>query len=238
MKCQACGAENRINALYCDDCGAEIEHDLSQVQASVDAEIRSEKRKAAAQSIRWLLGVSLALFVVGFYFRRAYKDLPSNDVVAFVAAPTVQVGKLEVVGATDIGVPLPKPQRIPPPRPTPPDGAVTAQLADEAFKRALVSVRHKSSKESVQGLLVGDLVLHVTPPGQKQPIAIHIADVHSLRPVGGSLWEIGARGLDKPLQAPIPGTETARLRLLRRSADGKITIDAIPFTSLVEIKPL
>jgi hypothetical protein len=237
MKCANCGTENPINRLYCDECGAELEHDLAQVQASVDAEIRKEKKASAAQSIRWLLGVAFVLFIAGSYFRRAYKDLPANDIVAFLAAPTFDIGTLGTVGTTNFGVSLPEPARIPPPRPQRYEPGITAQLAQDAYGRACVSVRHKRSKEPIRGLLVGDLVFYIAAPGQKEPKAVHIADVRSLRPIDGKLWEIGAIGIDKPVQVPIPEVETTRLQVLRKRPDGKVTTDTIPFETILEIRP-
>ena len=40
ITCQKCGAEMAVNRVYCDECGAQLEHDINEVQASVDQENR------------------------------------------------------------------------------------------------------------------------------------------------------------------------------------------------------
>jgi len=233
MKCSRCGTENAINRLYCDECGAELEHDLSEIQASVDKEVRQERQRATARAIRWLLGVSIIVFFAGFYFRRAYKDLPENDIVAFIPAPAVEMGDVETVTTPTFGVALPEVKPHRPPR-MPRDDGFAQAVSGEAYLRAAVVVRHPKAGEPVTGLLVGDLVLEGPVAGGGKPVAVHVADLRSLRPLQGGAWEIAARGLEKPVQITLENAERLKLEVLAKGADAPV---AIPLKTLQDIRP-
>ena len=96
MICPKCQVENTTRHTYCKACGAELDHSLQNVQASVNKEIKTERVAANALRVRWLLGFSVILFAAGFIFRRNFKELPSNSVVAFAAAAIVS-GSLPII---------------------------------------------------------------------------------------------------------------------------------------------
>jgi len=235
MECPRCGAENAINRLYCDECGAELEHKLEEIQAGVEKEIHADQARATAHSVRWFLGVAFLLFIAGLIFRNAYRDLPGNDVVAFVSAPAVPVSELESVSTTDFGVPVPELRPVQAPRPTVSDGALWNQVTQEAYLAGVVVVRQKKGKEPLSGLFLSDLVLYLTPEEQKAPVAVQVPAIRSLRPVANGLWEVAAQGLEKPLRGPILDADKIVLQLLKRGTDEKA---AIPLNTVEEIKPL
>jgi len=237
MLCKNCGHDNPIQRLFCDNCGAELEHDLADVQAAVDSEIKRDKAKATAHSVRWLLGVSFVLFVIGIFFRNAYKDLPANDIVPFIAAPRVELSIPPTATTRRFGLPMPNPRVAPPPRPTLGPGAFKAKVVGEAYRQRLVSVQAKNVKEPLVGLLVSNLTLLCTPVGQAAPIGIQPADIALLRPADGGFWEIAARSLPDPVKATIADVQTIDLELLRQGPDGKPITDTIPLRHVVEIAP-
>ena len=240
MKCKRCGAENAINRLYCTECGAVLEHDLAEIQSAVDKQIKNERSEATARSIHWFLCVAFIAFLAGYFFRRAYKDLPENDLVAFLAPPVAEVGELDTVPTADFGQSLPRPRPVAPPRRPPPrvEAALKSQTIEKAFQAAAVSVAREGGKEPLKGLLGGDVVLLVPAPGHKEPLAIHVADVRSLRPLGKDLWEVSARGLERPAQIPIPDADKLELLVFHRTPDGKLAREAFLLSTVREIKPL
>jgi hypothetical protein len=237
MQCKKCGADNPINRLYCDECGAELEHAIEDIQAAVDREIKQDKAKVTSRSIRWLLGVSFVLMVVGIAFRNAYKDLPANDVVPFVAAPLVELGDPPTVATTDFGLGLPAVRPAAAVRPKMPEAAFRAAVAENAFRRAAVTVQAKGTKEPVTGLIVTDLVLQFTPTGSATPTPIHAADIAALTPTGGGLFDLTARSLDKPLRGSFADPAGVDILILRRGPDKKITTETIPLRNVTEITP-
>ena len=158
MKCPQCQAENRIDRLYCDQCGATLEHKLEDVRAAIDKEIRTEKADAAARGAKWLLAVSIILFFLGRGFRGCYKNLPENDIVAFASAPTVQIDDRITVKVTNFGVAIPKPKAIRPPTPAADKRNVEKELQDEAYRRAAVILKHRGSRTPITGVLLGELI--------------------------------------------------------------------------------
>lgn len=238
MICKQCGTDNAINRLYCDNCGAELQHDLSEIQAAVDREIKSDKAKLTTHSIRWLLGVSFLLFVVGVVFRNSYKDLPSNDVVAFIAAPNVEMGTPLAVFVARFGLQLPGLSIAPPPPARERDPAFRTRVAEEAYRRAAVSVQAKGAKEPYVGLIATDLVLQFVPTGDTQPKAIHAADITRLHPASAGLWDIAARSLDKPLQGTILDAASIDLFILRRTPDNKPVTEKVLLRNLTDLTPL
>ncbi len=236
MLCKKCGTDNPVQRLYCDNCGAELEHDLSEVQASVDREIKREKASATALSIRWFLGVSAIFCVVGILFRNAYKDLPANDVVAFVAAPNVELGTPPTVTTNKFGLDLPNIQTAPPPRPSMPEAQLKAKALDDAIRRASVTVHAKGLKEpSLTGLIVTDLILQFTPVGAAAPLAINPCEITALRPSGGGLWDLSTRSLEKPVRGTFPLPQSIHLHIAHRAPDGKVVTDPIALTNITEL---
>ncbi len=233
MKCPQCGAEMPVNRLYCDECGAPLEHDLAEVEATVKEEIRRERERATARAVRWLLGVSLLIFVAGILFRRTYKDLPPNDIVAFVRPPAARLSALETVVISNFGLEVPEPRREPAIR-RPRRENVQRRALDEAYRRAAVEVRTKGGKEPLTGLLVGDVVFEVVPEGGK-PKVVGAAEIRSLKPLGGSRWELTTRLEPKPATVTIPGAAGVKLLVLPRGAEAPT---AIPLLAVTGIKPL
>ncbi len=238
MLCPKCGHDNLIQRLYCDECGAELQHDLAQVQAAVDVEIKREKAKRTTHSIRWLVGVAFVLFVIGILFRNAYKDLPANDVVPFIAAPTVELGVPPTVVTRKFGLELPAPRVAAPPRATLDAPTFKAKVLDEAFRRLAVTVQATGLKQPLTGLLVTDVVWRFTPSGETASLPLAPCEITSLRPQGNGQWEVAARSLEKPCKGAIAAAQTLDLHLAHRGADNKVTITAFPLRNLVEIKPL
>lgn len=236
MQCKRCGTDNPVSRLYCDECGAELEHNIQDIQATVQQQIRVERAAATAKSIRWFLTLAFIVFLAGIFFRNAYRDLPPSDVVAFVNPPIARVEEIDTATTTHFGIPLPKAKPVPPPRRPRLDPAITAQVADDAYKLAAVTVRHKKSNDPASGLLIGDAVLYATPTGQDAPVPIHVADVRSLRPLDKGAWEIAPRGgMGKPLQATIADADKIELLFLPKGAEEPI---AIPLANVQEIKPM
>jgi len=201
--------------------------------------------KAAAHTIRWFLGIAIILFIVGYYFRNAYKDLPANDIVAFATAPTVQIDDRVTVDTLDFGVPLPYPQPPPEPQDTLTELSqrpLVEALAEDAYKRLAVTVKLKPTGRTVEGLLVGDLVFYVPAAGQAPSRPVHIAAVCRMVPVGGNQWEISARDLPKPVRLSIPDPQRVKLFIHERKEPGKEPAKAgphaIPLDSIEEIRPL
>jgi len=238
MLCKKCGTDNPISRIYCDNCGTEIQHDLGEIQAAVDGEIKRDKAKATTIAIRWLLGVSFVLFVIGIAFRNAYKDLPVNDIVPFIAAPQVPVADPPTVATARFGLDLPAPRVALPPKAPLREPAFKAKVADEAFHRAAVSVLAKGPKEPITGLIITDLTLQFTPTGEATALPIQAADIAALRPTAGGLWELTPRSLGKTLRGAIAAAPSLDLTILQRAPDGKTTPHAVPLRNIIEIKPL
>ncbi len=239
MLCKKCGHDNPLRRLYCDNCGAELEHDLADVQAEVDREIKREKARATALSIRWFLGVSAIFCLVGVLFRSAYKDLPENDIVAFVAAPSVELATPPTVTTNKFGVDLPNIQPAPPPKATTTEKQFKDKVLDDATQRAAVTVTAKGLKEpAITGLIVTDLILQFTPAGEAATVHVQPCEITALRPLGGGQWELATRSLPKPLRGTFAGAQPTHLHLARRGADGKVTTDAIALSNIVELKAL
>jgi hypothetical protein len=239
MLCKKCGADNPINRLYCDNCGAEIQHDLEEIKAAVDLEIKRDKAKATSISIRWLLGLSFVAFVAGWFFRSAYKELPANDIVPLVAAPTVELTEPPTITTTQFGLEVPTPKLTYVPKSPLTPTKFKALVADEAYRRAAVVVTTKTGREPHTGLIVTDLLLQFTPSGEAAPVPIHAADIASLRPTGGGLWHLTARSQAKTLTGAFADAATIDLHVLRNAADSKKpTPDTVPLRNIIEIKPL
>ncbi|MBM4030239.1 MAG: zinc ribbon domain-containing protein [Planctomycetes bacterium] len=238
MLCKKCGTDNPINRLYCDNCGAEIQHDLEEIKAAVDREIKSDKAKATSISIRWLLGLSFVLFVIGSLFRSAYKDLPANDIVPLIAAPPVELTEPPTITTTQFGLEVPNPRATPISKASLPPAKFRAQVTDDAYRRAAVVVNTKTGKEPLAGLIVTDLLLHFTPSGEAAPIPIHAADIAALRPTGGGLWHLTARSQPKTLTGAFADAAAIDLHILRSPADKKPAPDTVPLRNVIEIKPL
>jgi len=233
MRCPQCGAEMPVNRLYCDECGAQLEHDIAEVQASVEEEIRRERERATARTVRWLLGVALLLFIAGMLFRRAYKDLPPNDIVAFVEPPAAELSTTETVVISNFGLEVPTPPREP--AATRPRREVAERRAlAEAYRRAAVEVRTKGGKEPLIGLLVGDLALHVVPEGA-QPESVGVGEIRALKPRADGKWELITCFSPKPATVAIPAAASLKVLVLPRGADAPT---AIPLLTVSEIKPL
>jgi len=222
--------------MYCDECGTELEHDLSKVQDSVDAENRLEKMRSIAKTIRWFLAASLVLTIGGCYFRRAYRDLPDNDIVAFAEAPKVRVETETSVETTDFLVPLPDPKPLVRPAAVAADN-IDAKLIDDALRRETVVVRKRGQERRTEVLLIGDLVFFVSAPGRREPVAVHLADVRRIRPLGQNRWEIEARGLKEPASVTFAKPAKVLIKVLERRPDGRENIQSIPIDQIHELKP-
>ncbi len=237
MKCPRCGTENPINRLYCDECGAELEHDLADIQASVDREVVDERKKANARTIRWFLALSFLLCIIGYYFRRAYRDLPENEIVAFASAPAISIETRGTVESVPFGIGLPEAKPNRPPNPRLDEAAIRAELTEAALARRLVLVRQKNIKRTVEGLLVGDLVFDAKLPDREAPFPIHVADVRHLRPTGANEWEIEAKGISKPVRVSVPSPQTTQVHVLLRRPDGSTVNQPMSLTTIEEIRP-
>jgi len=233
MKCPQCGAEMPVTRLYCDECGAQLEHELSEVEASVEEEIRRERERATAKTVRWLLGVSVLLFVAGILFRRAYKDLPPSDIVAFVEPPTATLSHLDTVVVSNFGVELPSPPRRPaisrPRRET-----AQREALDLAYRQAAVVVRSRGGKEPLEGLLVGDAALEVIPQAGKSEV-VGVAEIRSLKPLGDQKWQLTTIHNPESRTVGIRAAAGLKVLVLPRGADAPT---AIPLLAITEIKPL
>ena len=236
ITCSKCGAQVPVNRMYCDECGAQLEHDINEVQASVDRENRLEKAKRIASTIRWFFAAGFVLTVGGCYFRRAYRELPENDVVAYATAPTVPIEDETSVGTLDFLVPLPDPKSVPRP-PAVEDDDIDAKLVDEALGRTLVSLHKRGASSAVNVLLVGDTVFFVPVAGRKEPVQVHLADVRRMRPLGQGRWEIEARGLDEPAQITFETPGRVLIKALERRPDDSDTIHTVPLDQIRDIKP-
>jgi len=233
MKCPRCGAEMPVTRLFCDECGAQLEHEISEVEASVADEIRHERERATAKTVRWLLGVSILLFVAGMLFRRAYKDLPPNDIVAFVKPPTAALSPLETVVVSKFGLDLPTPPREPGigrPR----GEAAERRALDLAYRKAAVEVRSRGGKEPIEGLLVGDAAIEVIPQAGKSEV-VGVAEIRSLKPLGDQKWQLTTIYHPKPRTVGIRAAAGLKILVLPRGADAPT---AIPLLAITEIKPL
>lgn len=235
--CKKCGALVPVNHMFCDECGTELEHDLNEVQASVDAENRLQQIQSIGKTVRWFLAASLVLSIGGCYFRRAYRDLPGNDIVAFATAPTVVVDTETSVETTEFLVPLPAP-KDPPKPPAVDDASVNAKLIDDALRRATIVLRKRGQNRGTEVLLIGDLVLFVPIPGRPDPIPVHLADVRRIRPLGSNRWQIEARNLAEPAEITFDEPEKILIKALERRPDGREVIQSIPIDQLHELKPL
>lgn len=240
MKCPQCQADNRIDRLYCDQCGAKLEHKLEDVRAAIDKEIRTEKADAAARGAKWLLAVSIILFFLGRGFRGCYKNLPENDIVAFASAPTVQIDDRITVKVTNFGVAIPKPKAIRPPIPAADKRNVEKELQDEAYRRAAVILKHRGSRTPITGVLLGDLILYPVPPKHKDPIPIHVADVRELTttPLAGT-WAIKAVNHPAALRVEIPNHRKVKIDILpTKPGEDPAEPKSIPLPAIESIKPL
>lgn len=237
IRCKKCGASVPVNRMYCMECGAELDHDLGEVQSSVDAENRLEKVRNLRKTIRWFLVASLVLTIGGCYFRRAYRRLPENTVVAFAAAPTVGVETETSVETRDFLIPMPEPAK-----PHVPDVAedpnLEARLIDAALQRAMVSVRKRDQRSNIHVLLIGDTVLFLPVEGKDEPRPVHVADLRRLRPIGPNRWQIWARGLDEPATLTLDQPSKVRLKMLERRDDGREVVQTVPLDEIHELKPL
>lgn len=237
LPCQKCGAMVPVNRMYCMECGAELEHDLTEVQSSVDAENRIEKVRNLGKTIRWFLAASLVLTVGGCYFRRAYRRLPQNTVVAFAAAPMIGVGAETSVATNEFLIPMPEPKA---PQQTsgeePAD--LDAKLVESALQRAMVTVRKRGRRSSIQVLLIGDTVLFLPVEGKDEPVPVHAADIRRLRPIAPRRWQIWARGLDEPATLSLDNPGKVRFKMLERRPDGREVVQTVPLDDIQEIKPL
>lgn len=237
IPCKRCGTLVPVNRMYCMNCGAELEHDLNEVQSSVDAENRLEKVRNLGKTIRWFLAASLVLSIGGCYFRRAYRRLPQNTVVAFATAPTVGVEAETSVETRDFLIPMPELKE--PEKPAPADESnIDAKLIDAALGRAMVSVRKRGQRSSIDVLLVGDTVFFVPVKGKDEPVPVHVADIRRLRPLGPKRWQIEARGLDEPVQLTVDDPSKVRLKMLERRPDGREAVQSVPIDDINELKPL
>lgn len=237
MKCPQCQFENRIERLYCEGCGAPIEHDLRDVQQAVDKEIRDEKAKATSHGVRWLLATGIVLAFVGYYFRAAYKELPENDIVAFATAPTTQINDRVTVTTDRFGVPLPPLKTVRAPNLRRGDLTPKEEIEKQAYRRAAVRLKRRGSKNFMEGLLLGDLIVYVKLPGSKEPVAVHIADVRHLRPSPGGLFEIQAVNLPTAVKVAIPNHRKVRIKLLEPQAGADPVIHEIPLVAVQSIDP-
>ena len=236
IPCPKCGAMVPVNRMYCSECGAEIEHDPNLVQAGVDAENRLEKIRNISKTIRWFLAASLVLSIGGCYFRRAYRDLPSNDIVAFAAAPTVPISAESSIETLNFLVVLPEPKA--PARVKPPSGNVDAKLIEDALKRTTVLVRKRGQNRGVEALLIGDTVFDVKVPGRDGLVAVHLADVRRIRPLTAKTFEIQARNLKEAAKVTFEKPEKVLLKILERRPDGREAVQTIPIDQINELKPL
>lgn len=236
MKCPQCQFENRIERLYCEDCGAPLEHDLRDVQQAVDKEIRQEKAKATARGVRWLLGTGIVLAFIGYYFRAAYKELPENEIVAFATAPTTQINDRVTVTTDRFGVSLPPLKAIRAPNLRRSDITPKNEIRKQAYRRAAVRLKRRG-RDFLEGLLIGDLIVYVKLPGSKKPVAVHIADVRHLRPGPGELFEIQAVNLPTAVKVAIPNHRKVRIKLLEPQAGGDPVIHEIPLVAVHSIDP-
>jgi hypothetical protein len=238
VKCHQCGFDNRIDRLYCEQCGLPLEHDLSEVQAHVDKELRTESAKATARGVRWLLAVGIVLAFIGYYFRGAYKELPDNDIVACATAPTIPVDDQVTVTTDHFGVPVPPLKPIKPPVLPAKQLLREEDIQKEAYRRAAVVLKHRGTKNSVQGLLLGDLVLDVPVEKDKPPVQVHIADIRSLAPAANDEWDLRAVNLPKPVKIAIPNAKHLKIKLLEPQATGEPKLHEIPLTTVESIQPV
>ena len=238
ITCSKCGAVVPVNRMYCDECGAEIEHDPNEVKASVDLENRIDRIKAISKTVRWFLAAAFVLTIVGHYFRKAYKQLPQNDVVAFATAPTVDISEEETADTLDFGVALPELKEAPKPPDAKSDKAIDNQLAADAFRRAVVSIKKKGVNQPIKALLVGDQMLPLTIAGQATPTRVHVADIRSIRPLTRGLWEIQAHGLKTPVRTSFAKPGKIHIQILEFRADDKQVHLAITLDQIQELKPL
>lgn len=236
MKCPECGAENRVNVLFCRDCGAQLEHELSDVRATVDRERREEQAKATAGTVRWLLAASIVLVIAGYAFRKAYKDLPGNDVVAFATAPTVDVPPAVTITENNpefleelddkFGVDFPKPAKISATRSVlKNEEKEVKKLRKAAYQQDAVVVKFKASgRADARGLLLGDFYVRPSASAKRKPI--HIADVQRMTRRSGTRWGLEeARGLKlearKSIAVDVPDSGGLTIKLIEITEDGK-----------------
>jgi len=236
IPCPNCGAMVPVNRMYCGECGSEIEHDPNLVQASVDAENRLAKIRNISKTIRWFLAASLVLTIGGCYFRRAYRDLPSNDIVAFATAPTVPISAESSIETLNFLVAMPEPK--PPAKIEPEAGNVDAKLIQDALKRTTVLVRKRGQNRGFEALLIGDTVFDVKVPGRDGLVAVHLADIRRIRPLTARTFEIQARNLKEAAKVTFEKPEKILLKVLERRPDGREAIQTIPLDQINEIKPL
>ncbi|NQT85546.1 hypothetical protein HQ560_02205 [bacterium] len=238
MICPKCHVENTTRHTYCKACGAELDHSLQNVQASVDKEIKRERVAANALRVRWLLGFTVLLFAAGFIFRRNFRDLPSNSVVAFAAPPAVELDHRIAPKSAPFDVKLPKLEAVNT-RPSRIDHkAIFDALTEEARLRRSVSLKRKQMKVRLVGLLVGDRVLYAQEPGTLALLPISIAHVRELRPAGKDTWEVRVDGRNKPLRISPPFPGAIQLRLLVYEEGKEPTVQPVPLTNIEEIVPL
>jgi len=238
MICPKCKTENTTRNIYCRSCGAELDHSLKNVQASVDKEIKRERIVANARRVRWLLGFSVLLFAAGSIFRRTYKDLPTNSVTAFAAAPGVELDTHIAPKAVPFDVALPKVTPGSSRRELVDDQAILGELTEEARRRRSVKLQRKGLKDPLIGLLVGDLVFYAKEPGTLTLLPIYIAQVRSLRPAGKDAWEIRMDGRADPIRIELPSPGGIQVRILIHEEGKEPTVQPVPLGSIENIQPL
>ncbi len=240
MKCPECQFDNPIARIYCEKCGAPLEHDLEDVQEAVDDEIRAEKAKSTARFTRWFLAASIVLCIIGYNFRAAYKDLPENDVVAFATAPTTEINDRVTITTDKFGIRMPRLRQVKPPVVRPQDRAPEQTLHEQAYRRAAVQVEQRNRREVLEGLLIGDLVIELPGAEQETPTAVHIADLRHLRPAVPGKWEIQAVNLAEPVTVTIPNHETLKLQLLTPTGadDEEPEVHEIRLAGVKAIRPV
>jgi hypothetical protein len=240
VKCPECQFENPIARIYCEQCGAPLEHDLEDVQEAVDDEIRAEKAKSTARFTRWFLAASIVLCIIGYNFRAAYKDLPENDIVAFATAPTTEINDRVTITTDKFGIRMPRLRRVKPPVVRPDDRMPEQTLQRQAYRRAAVQVEQRNRRDVLEGLLIGDLVIEVPGAEQETPATVHIADIRHLRPTAPGEWEIRAVQLPDPVTVIIANHETLDLKLLtpKGADDEEPEVHEIRLAAVKAIRPV
>jgi hypothetical protein len=236
VKCPECSAENRVNVLFCRECGAQLEHELSDVRATVDRERRQEQAKATAGTVRWFLAASIVLVIAGYAFRKAYKDLPGNDVVAFATAPTVDVPPAVTITENNpefleelddkFGIDFPKPAKISAARPMlKNEEKEIKKLRKAAYQHDAVVVKFRATgRADARGLLLGDFYVRPSSSAKRKPI--HISDVQRMIRRSDSRWGLEeARGLTlearKSIAVEIPDPDGLTIQLIEITEEGK-----------------
>jgi hypothetical protein len=237
MICPKCGAENPTRRIYCDACGAELDQSLEKVQASVDQEIKRDRIKANAKRVRWLLGFATLVFAVGFVFRKNFKDLPQNAVVAFVAAPPVELDDRIAPHAVPFSAEMPRLPTVDTRAPRIDHDAVFEELTQEAHRQGVVALRRKNMRDPLVGHLVGDLTFYTKEPGTLTPLPIYVSQIRRLRPVAQGTWEFVIDGRDDPIRISPPAPNAIQVRILVQKDGEEPTVQPVPLMSIEEIGP-